>query len=171
MINRWWWVRYTTQGVKLGIDLTMSIKREVVVVETRDTHKYEASAALCTYIRSNTMQHLMTVFTWSLTQFSYSDVELNQSYTQQMPYHQEVFNRMHLYKSSVVSCLNLTITFHWLQSYKTMYAYLQQCTSGFQRLKYLLVGVEVLGFWDWGEPSPSNSSQREVRALYSLCKW
>ena len=26
MINRWWWVRYTTQGVKLGIDLTMSIK-------------------------------------------------------------------------------------------------------------------------------------------------
>ena len=49
MINRWWWVRYTTQGVKLGIDLTMSIKREVVVVETRDTHKYEASAALCTY--------------------------------------------------------------------------------------------------------------------------
>ena len=111
MINRWWWVRYTTQGVKLGIDLTMSIKREVVVVETRDTHKYEASAALCTYIQSNTMQHLMTVFTWSLTQFSYSDVELNQSYTQQMPYHQEVFNRMHLYKSSVVSCLNLTIKF------------------------------------------------------------
>ena len=35
MINRWWWwVRYTTQGVKLGIDLTMSIKlsRCLVVV-------------------------------------------------------------------------------------------------------------------------------------------
>ena len=40
MINRWWWVRYTTQGVKLGIDLTMSIKREVVIVQIRINTKH-----------------------------------------------------------------------------------------------------------------------------------
>ena len=55
MINRWWWVRYTTQGVKLGIDLTMSIKREVVVLKIHIKRSKCSTYFVCTYVfRSNT---------------------------------------------------------------------------------------------------------------------